>query len=72
MEQQVKTNLKRALGIFLIVFGIAGIILPILPGWWVGIIGLELLGWKLVIDRKKPWSKIISFIDKSKERLKVE
>ena len=72
MEQQVKSNLKRALGIFLIVFGIAGIILPILPGWWVAIIGLELLGWKLVIDRKKPWQKIISFIDKSKERLKVE
>lgn len=72
MEQQVKANLKKALGIFLIIFGIAGIILPILPGWWVAIIGLELLGWKLVIDRKKPWQKIISFIDKSKERLKVE
>ncbi len=68
MEQQVKKNLKRALGIFLIIFGIAGLILPILPGWWVGIIGLELLGWRLVIDRKKPWSEIITFRDKTKDK----
>jgi hypothetical protein len=67
MEQQVKRNLKKALGIFLILFGIAGMILPILPGWWVGVIGLELLGWRLVIDRKKPWREIISFKDKTKD-----
>lgn len=72
MEQQVKNNLKRTLGIFLIVFGIAGLILPILPGWWVIPIGLELLGWRLVFDRKKPWSQIITLLDKNKEKLKVE
>lgn len=65
MEQQVKKNLKRALGIFLVVFGIAGLILPILPGWWVIPIGLELLGWRLIIDRKKPWREIISLKDKT-------
>lgn len=68
MEQQVKKNLKRALGIFLVVFGIAGLILPILPGWWVIPIGLELLGWRLIIDRKKPWSEIISLKDKTKDK----
>ena len=67
MEMQVK-NLKRALGIFLVVFGIAGLILPILPGWWVIPIGLELLGWRLIIDRKKPWSEIISLRDKTKDK----
>lgn len=65
MEQQVKKNLKRALGIFLVVFGIAGLILHILPGWWVIPIGLELLGWRLIIDRKKPWREIISLKDKT-------
>lgn len=60
MEQQTKTALRRGLGIFLIILGIAGIILPILPGWLV-IIGLEILGWKLVINRHKPWREIISF-----------
>jgi len=67
MEQQVKKNLKRALGIFLVIFGIAGLILPILPGWWVIPIGLELLGWRLIIDRKKPWREIISLYDKTKD-----
>ena len=59
MEQQVKKNLKRALGIFLVIFGILGLILPILPGWWVIPIGIELLGWRLIIDRKKSWSEFI-------------
>ena len=66
MQQKVKTTLRTALGVFLIVFGIAGLILPILPGWWVIPIGIELLGWKLVIDRHKPWGQIISFRDKNK------
>lgn len=68
MEQEVKKNLKRALGIFLVVFGILGLILPILPGVWVIPIGLELLGWRLIIDRKKPWKEIISFKDKTKDK----
>lgn len=68
MEQRVKLNLKRALGIFLVIFGIAGLILPILPGWWVIPIGLELLGWRLIIDRKKPWSEMIKLRDKSKDK----
>ncbi len=67
MEQKVKSTFKRGLGIFLVVFGILGLILPILPGWWVIPIGLELLGWRLIIDRKKPWKEIISFHDKSKD-----
>lgn len=69
MEQQVKKNLKRVLGVFLVVFGIAGIILPILPGWWVIPIGLELLGWRLIIDRKKPWKEIITLKEKTQEPL---
>lgn len=59
MEAKAKTTLRTALGIFLIIFGLAGMILPILPGWWVALIGLEILGWKLVIDRHKPWSEMI-------------
>lgn len=72
MEQTVKATLKRGLGIFLIIFGILGLILPILPGWWVIPIGLELLGWRLVFDRKKPWREIITLLDKTKEKRKEE
>ncbi len=59
MQTKVRTTLRTTIGVFLIVFGIAGMILPILPGWWVALIGLEILGWKLVIDRHKPWSEMI-------------
>ncbi len=64
---EVKKKLKKALGVFLVVFGILGLILPILPGVWVIPIGLELLGWRLIIDRKKPWSEMIKLRDKTKE-----
>jgi len=64
MQQKTRSTLRIALGIFLIVFGVAGMILPVLPGWWIALIGLQLLGWKLVIDRHKPWKEIISFKDK--------
>ncbi len=67
MEKQVKKNLKRALGVFLVIFGIAGLILPILPGVWVIPIGLELLGWRLIIDRKKPWKEFIRLKNKSED-----
>jgi len=65
MQQSVKRTLRRSLGIFLIIFGILGLILPILPGVWVIPIGIELLGWRLVIDRKKPWKEFIRLKKKS-------
>ncbi len=64
MYQKMKVTFRIFLGVFLIVFGIAGMILPILPGWWVALIGMEILGWKLVIDRHKPWKEIVSFKNK--------
>lgn len=59
MQAKAKTTIRIVFGIFLIIFGLAGMILPILPGWWVALIGLEILGWKLVIDRHKPWHEMI-------------
>ena len=72
MEKTFKDTAKKALGVFLVVFGILGIILPILPGWWVIPIGLELLGWRLIINRKKPWREMVSLKEKSKEREEIE
>lgn len=59
MQVKAKATLRTIVGVFLIVFGIAGMILPMLPGWWVALLGLEILGWKLVIDRHKPWKEMI-------------
>ena len=68
MQAKAKTTLRTVLGIFLIVFGLAGMILPILPGWWVALIGLEILGWKLVIDRHKPWKEMIKLKNKNESK----
>ena len=67
MEVEIKKKLKKGLGIFLVIFGILGMILPILPGWWVIPIGLELLGWRLIIDRKKKWREMITLKEKNEE-----
>lgn len=72
MEIEIKKKLKKALGIFLIVLGILGMILPILPGVWFIPLGLELLGWRLVINRKKPWREMISLRDKAKDKEEIE
>lgn len=69
MEQQLKSSLKKGIGIFLIGLGFLGLIMPILPGWIFIFIGLEIWGWRLVIDRKKPWTQIVTFIDKTKQKI---
>lgn len=58
MKSQLKQTLKKALGIFLIIFGITAAILPFLPGWWFIPIGLQLIGVKLVFDARRPWRTI--------------
>jgi hypothetical protein len=64
LQTKQRTAIKTTFGVILIVLGLVGLIFPILPGWWVILIGLQILGFKLVIDRRKPWSKIISIKDK--------
>lgn len=59
MIKKMPVALKRIIGVFLIVLGIAGMILPILPGVWFIPVGLQLLGLRLVINRKKSWSEVI-------------
>lgn len=43
---------RKAVGWFLIVLGILGVILPIVPGWIVIFVGLEILGIQLVFPNK--------------------
>lgn len=56
MPEIVNPTLKATLGILLIFVGLAGMVLPVLPGWWVVLVGLHLLGWRLVIKRHQPWN----------------
>ena len=57
---------KKLIGLFFILLGIVGAILPVLPGWPFFVIGFELLGIKfLVVDN-------ILFYLKLKKRPEIE
>jgi len=44
--------LRIVVGIILVVVGLAALVTPLTPGAWVGLIGLELLGFGFLIPKK--------------------
>ncbi len=52
----VKRTGKKALGVILIIIGLAALVTPLTPGAWLALAGLELLGIRLVAkDRVMAW-----------------
>lgn len=50
--------LKKIVGVVLMIVGIAGIFFPILPGWILIFVGLEIIGIRLVFfDKIKEYAK---------------
>jgi uncharacterized protein YqgC (DUF456 family) len=47
-----RKNIKKIIGAILIVLGIIGWMLPIVPGMLIVIIGLELLGLRMIFQNK--------------------
>jgi len=48
----MRRALKIALGIVLIILGVLALLTPLTPGSWLALIGLEILGLRLLIERK--------------------
>ncbi len=48
----VKKVLRITIGIILVVVGVVALVTPLTPGAWLGLIGLELLGWGFLIPKK--------------------
>ena len=44
--------LRLALGILLMILGVLALLTPFTPGSWLALIGLEILGLRLVLQRK--------------------
>jgi drug/metabolite transporter (DMT)-like permease len=44
--------LKIILGIFLVLIGVLALVTPLTPGSWLALIGLELLGLRILLERK--------------------
>jgi hypothetical protein len=48
----MRRALKIVLGIFLILIGVLALLTPLTPGSWLALIGLEILGLRLLLERK--------------------
>jgi len=48
----MKVIFKKVLGIFLIIVGLLALLTPLTPGSWLALIGLELLGVRMLFFRK--------------------
>jgi len=51
-------KIKKPIGVVLVLIGLAAFFTPLTPGSWLAIIGLELLGWRILLFNKfKFWKK---------------
>ena len=60
IKQAIKNNpkIKKVVGILFVIFGIVAFITPLTPGSWLCLIGLELLGIRLLfLDKIMIWIK---------------
>jgi membrane protein implicated in regulation of membrane protease activity len=48
----MRKPLRITLGVFLIIVGLLAAITPLSPGSWLALIGLELLGLRIIFERK--------------------
>lgn len=53
-----RPKIKKIVGVVLILIGLLALITPLTPGSWLAIIGLELLGVRILFfDKLKFWNK---------------
>ncbi len=48
----MRRALKIVLGIVLVVLGVLALLTPLTPGSWLALIGLEILGLRILLERK--------------------
>ena len=48
----MRRTLKIALGVVLILIGVLALLTPLTPGSWLALIGLEILGIRILLERK--------------------
>jgi hypothetical protein len=48
----MRRALKIVLGVLLIVVGVLALLTPLTPGSWLALIGLEILGIRILLERK--------------------
>ncbi len=51
-DTKIKNTLKKIFGIFLVILGLILHLIPLFPAGWIVVIGLELLGIRLLVQDK--------------------
>ena len=64
----MKKALRISLGILLICLGILALLTPFTPGSWLALIGLELIGFRLLFRKKLPFFKLTTLWEKNDDR----
>jgi hypothetical protein len=52
ISKNMRKGLRIALGVLLIILGILAALTPFSPGSWLALIGLEILGLRILLQRK--------------------
>ncbi len=52
MQNKLKNILRKTLGVILIIIGLLALVTPFTTGAWLGLVGLELLGLRLIFQEK--------------------
>lgn len=51
-NREMKSILRKILGVILVIIGLVALLTPLTPGSWLALIGLELLGLRLIIEKR--------------------
>ena len=72
----MRRALRIILGIVLIILGVLALVTPLSPGSWLALIGLEILGLRIVFQRKllsltpRKYQGRLKFVQKNDEKTK--
>ncbi|MGD0551866.1 MAG: hypothetical protein ABSB25_04360 [Sedimentisphaerales bacterium] len=67
----MKTIIKKVIGVILIIVGVFALLTPLTPGSWLALIGLELLGVRMLFFRKFLSDKQMAALDRFMKKLGV-
>ena len=68
----MKVIIKKIIGVILIIVGLIALLTPLTPGSWLALIGLELLGVRMLFFRKFLSDKQRAALDRFMKKLGVD
>jgi hypothetical protein len=68
----MKTIIKKVIGVILIIIGLAALFTPLTPGSWLALIGLELLGIRLLFFRRFLNDRQKAVFDRFMKKIKLK